>query len=287
MKAMTGTLIGNLLNIILDAIFVIGFGWGVRGVAVATVIGNIVGCLYYLMFFLSGKSLLSIRLSDFSTKDGIVKEVISIGISASLANLLVSITTIIVNKELANINELYVPAYGVTSKILMIVTMIGIGVSAGVQPILGYCYGAKKKEKFMGYLKFSIIFNTGLCIVISILCFIFSSPIVDALLNEKDALEAGLHFTKIMLLTVWLTGAFVVLQNTLQAMGAASPALWASLLRQAIIYIPLLFIMKSIMGCDGLIWAQPICDVFSLILIILMVASKLKKSPWEETVAEP
>lgn len=282
MKAMTGTLIGNLLNIILDAVFVIAFDWGVRGVAIATVIGNVVGCLYYIAFFIRGESLLSIRISDFSMKNGIVGDVISIGISASLANLLVSITTIIVNKELAGINELFVPAYGVTSKILMIVSMLGIGISAGVQPILGFCYGAKAKEKFMGYLRFSVIFNTGVCVVISVLCLIFARPIVDALLNEKAAMDAGLHFTKIMLVTVWLTGAFVVLQNTLQAMGAAVPALLASLFRQAVLYIPMLFIMKSIMGCDGLIWAQPICDVLSLAIIAVMVAGKLRKTNWQK-----
>lgn len=282
MKAMTGTLIGNLLNIILDAVFVIGFGWGVKGVAIATVIGNVIGCLYYIYFYLGGKSVLSIKPKDFSMKNGIVKEVVSIGISASLANLLVSLTTIIVNKELGTVNELFVPAYGVTSKILMIVSMLGIGVSAGVQPVLGFCYGAGVKERFMKFLKFSVVFTTGLCLVISLLCFIFARPIVDGLLNEKDAMDAGLHFTKIMLLTVWLTGAFVVFQNTLQAMGAAMPALMASLVRQAILYIPMIFIMKSILGGDGIIWAQPVCDVASLVVIVIMIAARLKKVQWKD-----
>lgn len=280
MNAMTGTLIGNLLNIILDAIFIIVFNWGVKGVAVATVIGNVIGCLYYIYFYTSKKSSLSISIKNFSTKDGIVKDVVAIGISASLANLLVSVTTIIVNKELGTFDELYIPAYGVTSKILMVVSMIGIGISAGVQPILGFCYGAKARERFMKFLKFSIVFTTGVCLVISIICFAFSGPVVDALLNEKAAMEAGLHFTKIMLLTVWLTGAFVVFQNTLQAMGAAMPALLSSLLRQAVIYIPMLFIMKSIIGCDGLIWAQPVCDIISMFIIAAMVISRLKKTDW-------
>lgn len=282
MKSMTGTLIGNLLNIVLDAVFVVAFDMGVTGVAVATVIGNVVSCLYYVIYYVRGQSSLSIKPSDFSMKDGIPGEVIAIGISASLANLLVSVTTIIVNKELGKIDELYVPAYGVSSKILMIVSMLGIGFSAGVQPILGFCYGAKKKDRFYKFLRFSALFTTGVCLLISIVCFIFSKPIVDGLLNEKAAMDAGLHFTKIMLLTVWLTGAFVVFQNTLQAIGAAMPALLASLLRQAIVYIPLLFIMKNFLGSDGIIWAQPVCDVASLVLIILMLSIRLKKAKWEE-----
>lgn len=280
MKAMTGTLIGNLLNVILDAVFIIAFGWGVKGVAVATFIGNAVGCLYYVYFYVGKKSILSIKLKDFSMKDNILKDVVAIGISASLANLLVSFTTIIVNKELGRFDELYVPAYGVTSKVLMIVSMLGIGISAGVQPILGFCYGAKLKERFMKFLKFSVVFTTGVCLVVALLCLLFSKPIVDALLNEKEAMEAGLHFTKIMLLTVWMTGAFVVFQNTLQAMGKAVPALLASLFRQAVIYIPMLFIMKAIIGCDGLIWAQPVCDVISIVIIVIMVMNNLKKTQW-------
>lgn len=278
MNAMTGTLIGNLLNIVLDAVFILVFNWGVMGVAIATVIGNVVGCLYYIFYYTTGKSILGIKLKDFTVKGGIFKDVVAIGISASLANLLVSVTTIIVNKELSGFNELYVPAYGVTSKILMIVSMIGIGISAGVQPILGFCYGAKVKDRFMKILKFSLFFTTGVCLVIAVICLAFTGPIVNALLNEKDALEAGIHFTRIMLITVWLTGTFVVLQNTLQATGAAFAALMSSLLRQAIIYIPLLFIMKSIMGCDGLIWAQPVCDILSIFIITGMVISKIKKS---------
>lgn len=281
MKAMTGTLIGNLLNIVLDAIFVIAFNWGVFGVAIATFIGNAVGCLYYILYYVRKKSTLSIKLSDFSAGDGILKEVVAIGISASLANLLVSVTTIIVNRLLAGIEELYVPAYGVTSKVLMIVSMLGIGISAGVQPILGFCYGAGNKGRFMKFLKFSIIFTSAVCLGVAVICYIFAGPIVNALLNEKAAMDAGLHFTRIMLITVWMTGGFVVLQNTLQAMGEASAALWASLFRQAIIYIPMLFIMRAIMGCDGLIWAQPVCDVLSIGIITVMILRKLKKTVWK------
>lgn len=279
-KAMTGTLIGNLLNIILDAVFVLGFDWGVKGVAVATVVGNVIGCLYYLYFYLSGKSVLTINPKAFSMKNGILKEVIAIGISASLANLLVSVTTSIVNAELGGINELYVPAYGVTSKILMIVSMLGIGISAGIQPIMGFCFGSREKKRFMDYLKFAAVFTTGVCLVVSAICFICANPIVNGLLNEKEAMDAGLHFTKIMLLTVWLTGAFVVLQNTLQAMGKAIPSLLASLFRQAVLYIPMLFVMKALIGADGLIWAQPVCDVLSLAIIVFMLVLELRKVDW-------
>lgn len=80
-----------------------------------------------------------------------------------------------------------------------------------------------------------------------------------------------------MLLTAWLIGAFVVSQNALQAMGAATPALLASILRQAVLFIPIVFILRSFMGMDGIIWAQPAADVISLVIIIIMLQKKLRE----------
>ena len=105
MKAMTGTLIGNLLNMILDPIFILGFKWGVTGAAVATVIGNAAAAGYYVMYFLKGKSALSINPKFFSMKDRILTGVLSVGISASLANLLVSVSSIVVNSQLAKYSD--------------------------------------------------------------------------------------------------------------------------------------------------------------------------------------
>lgn len=277
MKAMTGTLIGNLVNIILDPIMILGFGWGITGAAIATVIGNVAGVLYYLFYFWTGKSSLSIKLRDFSMKDGILKGVFSVGISASLANLLSSVSSIITNSQLAKYGDLYVAGFGVTSKVSMIVLLVGIGIGSGVQPLFGYCFGAKNRDRLVKSLRFSVLFGTVFCLVISILCFTFAGPIVKVFLTADEAFNAGIHFTRILMCTAWLIGAFVICQNCLQAMGAAVPALLASIFRQGIIFIPALFILQGIMGADGLIWAQPVADVLSLFVIFGMIISKIRK----------
>ena len=285
MKAMTGTLIGNLLNMILDPIFILGFKWGVTGAAIATVIGNAVAAGYYILYFLRGKSALSICPKYFSMKDKILSGVLSVGISASLANLLVSLSSIVVNSQLAKYpdGDMLVAGYGVTAKVIMIVTLIGIGIGNGVQPFLGYCYGAKEKDRLTKGIRFSAVFGLIFCSVISALCYIFADPIVKVFLTDLTALDSGIHFTRILMSTAWLIGAFVVCQNTLQAMGAATPALLASIFRQGIIFIPAVFIMKSIMGVDGLIWAQPVADVLSLVIVIFMLIIKIKKSEFTQT----
>ena len=280
MKAMTGTLIGNLLNMILDPIFILGFQWGVVGAAVATVIGNAVAAGYYILYFLKGKSALSISPKYFSMKEKILSGVLSVGISASLANLLVSVSSIVVNNQLSKYTDgdMLVAGYGVTAKVIMIVTLIGIGIGSGVQPFLGYCYGAKEKGRLVGGICFSALFGLAFCTVVAALCSIFAEPIVKVFLTDLTALDAGVHFTRILMSTAWLIGAFAICQNTLQAVGAATPALLASIFRQGIIFIPAVFIMKAIIGVDGLVWAQPVADVLSLVAVIVMLWRKIKKT---------
>ena len=200
------------------------------------------------------------------------------GISASLSNLLVSVSSIVVNSQLSKYadGDMLVAGYGVTAKVIMIVTLIGIGIGSGVQPFLGYSYGAGEKDRLVKSIYFSALFGLVFCAVTSALCYIFAAPIVKVFLTNMTALESGVHFTRILMSTAWLIGAFAICQSTLQAIGAATPALLASIFRQAVIFIPAVFIMKAIIGVDGLIWAQPIADVLSLAVVILMLWRKIK-----------
>ena len=280
MKAMTGTLVGNLINMVLDPIFILGFKWGVVGAAVATVIGNAAAAGYYIIYFLKGKSVLSISPKYFSMKEKILSGVLSVGISASLANLLVSVSSIVVNNQLSKFEngDMLVAGYGVTAKVIMIVTLIGIGIGSGVQPFLGYCYGAKEKERLVKGIRFSAAFGLVFCAVVAALCALFAEPIVRIFLTDLTALDSGVHFTRILMSTAWLIGAFAICQNTLQAIGAATPALLASVFRQGVIFIPAVFIMKAVIGVDGLIWAQPVADIFSLAIVIFMLWRKIGKT---------
>ena len=284
MKAMTGTLIGNLLNMILDPIFILGFKWGVVGAAVATVIGNAVAAGYYILYFAGGKSALSVSPKYFSVKDRILSGVLSVGISASLANLLVSVSSIVVNSQLSRYDggDMLVAGYGVTAKVIMVVTLIGIGIGSGVQPFLGYCYGAKEKARLVGGIRFSALFGLVFCAVVSALCLIFAEPIVKIFLTDMTALSSGVHFTRILMSTAWLIGAFAICQNTLQAIGAATPALLASIFRQGVIFIPAAFILKAVIGADGLIVAQPVADVLSLAVVIFMLCREIGKTDFDK-----
>jgi len=277
MTAMTGTVVGNLLNLILDPILILGLNWGIRGAAVATVIGNVVSAGFYLLYFAKGSSVLSIRPKDFSMGDGIFRGVFSVGISASLANLLVSVSMIVTNSLLAGYGDLYVAAYGVSGKVMMLVSLIGIGMGSGVQPIFGYCFGAGEKARLKESIRFAVLFALGMCLLLAVLCFALAGPIVKVFLTNPAAFESGVVFTRIVLSTAWLIGSFAICQNALQAMGAATPALLASVFRQCVLYIPVLLLMRSVSGMTGLIWAQPVADVLSLGIIFGMLKKKVNE----------
>lgn len=278
--AMMGTLIGNLLNVILDPIMILGFHWNVAGAAIATVIGNAAGAFYYLIYFWRGRSILSIKLSDFSMRDKICSGVLSIGITAALGNILMSVSQMITNSRISGYGDMAVAAYGVSSKVLMIVSIVGIGIGQGIQPLLGYCYGARDKKRFNQAFRISVVFALCLCLTLTILCFVFAPQIVRAFLTNEEALSLGTQFSRIMLATAWLFGIFYVLMNALQAIGAAGPSFLISVCRQGFIYIPSVFILEAWIGLNGLAWAQPVADVLSLaieIFIYRIVIARLEK----------
>lgn len=269
-KAMIGQVLGNLLNVVLDPIMILGFHWGIAGAAIATVIGNIAGAGYYMLYFLQGKSALSIHIRDFSLKDQICTGVLSIGIPASLGSLLMSVSQIIVNAQMAGYGDMALAGMGVAMKVTMMTGMVCIGFGQGVQPLLGYCVGAKLWNRFKKIMRFSIFFSFGLSAVMTGLCYLLRSSIIRVFLTEPSSFDYALTFTSILLTTSVLFGVFYVLTNSLQAMGAAVQALIINISRQGIIYIPALYMLQTLLEAEGLAWAQPVADLLSTTLVALL-----------------
>ena len=269
-KAMMGTLLGNLLNVILDPIFISVLGWNIAGAAIATVIGNVVGAGYYILYFLKGKSSLSISLKDLTMKDKVASSVLAIGIPAALGSLLMSISQIIVNSQMGEYGDMAIAAMGVAMKVVTITGMISMGLGQGVQPLFGYCVGAKLHERFKKVLRFSVVFSLLLSVALTVLCYLFTNQIVSAFLTDATAYEYAVKFSRILLTTSSLFGVFYVITNALQAMGVATSALIINLSRQGIIFIPALFILNAAIGMTGLVWAQPVADIISLFIAFML-----------------
>lgn len=278
-KAMMGQLIGNLLNIILDPILILVFSWNIAWAAIATVIGNVVGASYYILFFVKGKSTLSIHLKDFSVKGKAASGVLSIGIPAALGNLLMSVSSILMNMQMAKYGDMALAGVGVAMKVTMMTGMVCIGLGQGVQPLLGYCVGAKNWKRYKGVMRFSLIFAFLLSVVLTGVCYLFTNQIVSAFLTDVTAFDYGVSFSRILLCTSFLFGVFYVLINALQACGAVTESFVVNISRQGIIYISVMFILGTMFHEMGLIWAQPVADVLSFGLVVILYVRKSKKHP--------
>ncbi len=276
-RACMGQLLGNLLNVVLDPIMILGFGWNIAGAAIATVIGNVFGAGYYISYFLRGKSSLSVRLKDFTLREKVCSSVLAIGVPAALGSMLMSVSQIIINSQMAEYGDMAIAGMGVAMKVVTITGMVCIGLGQGVQPLLGYCVGAKLWKRFRDVFQFSIIFSLILGVMLTVICFLFTNQIVSAFLTDATAFDYAVRFAKILLTTSFLFGVFYVLTNALQAMGAATASLVINLSRQGIIFIPALFILKAVLGLTGLVWAQPVADILSILLAAVLYVNTYKK----------
>lgn len=276
-RAMIGQLIGNLTNMCLDPLFISGFGWDIAGCALATLIGETAGALYYLIYYIRGRSQLDVRLRNFTVKDHVASGVLAIGVPAAMSSVLMSVAQIIMNAKMAAYGDMAVAGIGVAMKITMITGMVSMGIGQGVQPLLGYCVGSKNWKRFGKYFRFSMIFATILGTSLTILCYVFLNQLVSAFLSDASAFDYAVEFSRILLITGPLFGMFYVLVNALQAMGAAVSSFIANISRQGMVYIPMLFVLGGLFGADGLVWAQPAADLVSFAVGVIMYVLTYRK----------
>ena len=276
--AMSGMIIGNLMNIILDPVMILGFGWNVAGAAIATVLGNVFSAAFYLTHLLSKRSMLSIRPGDYRVRDRIAIGVMAIGIPASLNSILMSMSNVLINKVMTRFGDMAVAGLGVAMKVNMIAVMLLIGVGSGIQPLLGYCFGARNKKRYRAVLKFSLCLAFCLSLVMTVICYCFAGPLVSAFLDNADAFTFGMSFSRIYILSGPVLGILFVMINAIQSTGAAVPSLILSISRQGLLYMPILFIFNRIFDTARYIaMAQPVTDYLAAALSVILFIITYKK----------
>ena len=276
--AMMGMIVGNLINIILDPVMILGFGWDVAGAAIATVLGNVFAAGFYIWHLLSKKATLSIHPKYYLAGNGIAAGVFAIGIPASLNSILMSLSNIIVNNIMSDYGDMAVAGLGVAMKVNMIVVMLLIGLGTGIQPILGYCFGAGSKDRYLAVMKFSMFLAFAISAVMTVVCYCGADPLVHAFLEDADAFTYGMSFARIYIYSGPVIGIMFVFINAIQSTGAALPALILSVSRQGLIYLPVLFLLRRVFdSATMLAAAQPITDYLTTALSVVLFLFTYKK----------
>lgn len=276
--AMAGMILGNLVNIVLDPIMILTLKWNVAGAAIATVLGNIASSVFYIIHLLSKKSLLSIHPKEYKVGGNVAAGVFAIGIPASLNSILLSVSNIFINSLMKVHGDMALAGLGVAMKVNMIVVMLLIGLGTGIQPLLGYCFGARNRKRYVSVMKFSLCLAFGLSLIMTVICYLGAGPLVKAFLDNNDAYVYGFSFARILIYSGPILGLLFVFINAIQATGAALPSLILSVSRQGLLYLPMLFVMNGIFGTEKmLVMAQPITDYLATALAAVLFLFTYKK----------
>ena len=269
-ESMVGNLLGTIVNIILDPVMILGLGWGVSGAALATIIGNIAACFFYISYYVRGKSMLSIHVKDFRMGEGIAASVAAIGIPASLNNILMSFANIILNQALVGYGDTPVAAMGVALKSNMLVVLLQIGLCVGIQPLIGYNYGSGNKKRLMQVFKFTGVVSVIMGMLLTLFMIIARKTMIQVFINDAEVVSYGIRMVVALQLSAPFIGILFLCINTIQGMGKALPSLVLTVCRQGLIFIPLIFILNAMLGLDGVIYAQPAADYLSILVGILI-----------------
>lgn len=267
--SMIGMILGNVVNIILDPILILGFDMGTQGAAIATLIGQVASAFFYLICIFVGKSQISIKIKDFAMGDGIATRVFAIGIPAALATIFQSVCNIMMNNRMSQYGDIAVAGIGAAQNIITIIGIFAIGVGMGIQPLLGYQIGNNNRKKFVGIFRYALIMTTCISFVLTALCYLLTPQIMSAFVTGSEAIEYSVSFARIILVTGWLYCLFYVFALALQAMGRATASTVVSLSRNGYVYIPVMFLMSALFGMNGIVWAIPVSDVISIIIAVI------------------
>lgn len=280
-ESMYGNIIGTVINVILDPILILGCNMGVVGAAIATLIANVVVMIYYIMYFKHNKNtVLSFNPKYFSFDANEMVQIVVTGFPVAIQNLTNSVATLILNQQLLPYGDNYIASMGITLKIMLFTTLIQTGLANGVLPILSFSKGAKLKNRYYECLRLTTIFSVSLGTVLTIISAVFSKQLVAMFSQNTEIINISSHMILIMLASAPVIGILFINIASLQAINKSKIAIVISALRQLVFFIPLLFVMKVVVGINGLVAAQPIADYLSIIISFILSRMIIKKVTW-------
>ena len=268
-EAMIGNMIGTILNIILDPIMILGMGMGVRGAAIATVIGNMSSFAYFIIRTRKS-NVLSLSIKDFIISKDIILGIMVVGIPASISNILMSLSYVFVNNYLKLYGDSAIAAMGIANKVVSLVTLLLVGFAAGAQPIMAYSYGAKNNKRLSELLRF--LFKAVIIggFIGGSIIFIFANNIIKIFINDIQIVKYGTTMLRALMISTPIIGIVNVLSNLFQAMGKGTQSMTLAVGRQGLIFMPVLYVMSKVAGLEGVIISQATTDFLTAILAVLM-----------------
>lgn len=274
-QAMAGSILGSVVNIILDPVFIFGLGQGAAGAAMATVIGNVIADVYYIYVMNKKAKRLSVSLKEIKIPGTMIRDILVIGIPASITNLMQSIMIMITNHYLIAYGTDKVAAMGIALKANMISAFILVGFAFGGQPLVGYNYGARNKKRLKEILRFAYLFEAGLALVFTISISVFAPAIIKIFMNQSDIITNGAMMLRFQQLGMVFMAVTLVSTCVCQSVGSAAGAFVLSISRQGVLYAVLLIVLNGIFGYTGIVATQACADVLTAVIAVGIIRKVL------------
>lgn len=274
LKAM---IVGSISNMILDPIFIFGLNLGVRGAAIATLIARVITSLMYLIYFVGDKNLIEIKLPNFKPTVAIYKEILKIGISLLILQILQTISISKISYAASFYGEEAIAAMGIVLRIVTLGTNVVFGYMKGLQPLVGFNYGAKNYERVREAIKASVKWTNVFCLVWTVIVYIFAPSILSIFGTDENVLNIAVQALRAGVI-MFITFGFQFTYSTLYlSTGKALGGVFLNSLRQGIVFIPIILLLPKFMGLNGVIYAQTISDLITTIITIPFAISIHKK----------
>jgi putative MATE family efflux protein len=260
-------IIGSIVNVALDPLFIYTFNWGVEGAAWATILSRIVTTAIYIRFLT--KAEVKVSLALFAPTIRIYADIIKIGISMLFLQLLQTLSISLLQKAAVKYGAEAVAAVGIVLKIVTLGTNVVFGFVKGLQPMAGYNYGAGNFQRLREAVCCSLILTTSFCVLWSILIVIFTSPIISCFGKDETMQEIARIALRANTIMFFTFGFQFVYSTLYMAIGRARQSLLLNIGRQGLFFIPTILLLPSYWGLNGVLYVQPIADVFATLMTLL------------------
>lgn len=278
-KSMYTTICSVIINIILAPVFIYGFGWGIRGAALATIIAQTSMLIWQIIIFSNKESFIHLQKGIFKLKRKIVVDSLSIGMAPFLMNAALCIIVIIINQSLLKHGgDLDVGAYGIINRVGSLFVMIVMGLNQGMQPIAGYNFGANQIGRVNKVLKYTIVMATVVMTIGFLISEFFPYAVASIFTKDQRLIELAVPGLQIVFLFFPIVGFQMVTSNFFQSIGMAKKAIFMSLSRQLIFLLPCLLILPQFWGVKGVWYSLPVADLLASVIAAYMLVSHYRKT---------
>ena len=274
---MIGMIIGALSNIGLDALFIIPLGMGVQGAAAATVISQLFTCLFYLRYYMSGKSFLKIHLQNMKVKWDLLKSILAIGVSSFARTAAASLTAVFINITLLSFGgDLAVSSYGLIQRIAIFAQMPSIVIGQAMQPILGFNYGAGRYDRGLKVIKIAVISTTIYSVIAFFALYFTPELFIRIFTPDSGLIVSTAHAVRQVFFATYVIGFVIIGSVIFQAIGKATHAFVSAVTRPALFLLPLVLLLPRFVQLDGVWLAFPITDALTTVLVVVLILPQIR-----------